>query len=388
MPSDTCARAVSDANRSGNALLKFITPNNVGLTGSHECGYYLPKGVWEMYSMHPPGKGAVKEHVVRIEWHDGRLTESRVKWYGDKTRSEYRLTRFGRGFPWLQPENIGSLLVLVIESHYIFRAYVLETEEDIEEIASALGVDLTQRWGVYRSGAAIPESEEECVERLFASFATSQADFPSGDAMAEYAREALVACIKAFGSSLPDAMLLRCIRAEYRLFQVVEHALRYEDVKGPFKSVDEFVAVANSILNSRKSRAGRSLENHVEYLLGKAGIPYDMRPSLPGKPDIVIPGATAYRDPSFPDEKLCVVGVKTTCKDRWRQVLEEAPRVTKKHILTVQPSISSSQLALMRDAGLTLIVPKELQKDYPKDSGMPIVSVETFIREVKARLIA
>jgi hypothetical protein len=282
--------------------------------------------------------------------------------------------------------SIGSLLVLVTESHLIFRAYVLETEDDIEEIASTLGVDLTQRWGVYRSGAPLPETEEECVERLFAAFAASQTDFPSGDAMSEYSREALVACVKAFGSLLPDTMLLRCIRAEYRLFQVMEHALRYEDIRGPFKSVDEFVAVANSILNSRKSRAGRSLENHVEYLLNKAGIPHDMRPSLPGKPDIVIPSEAAYLDRSFPDEKLCVIGVKTTCKDRWRQVLQEAKRVTKKHILTVQPSISSSQLALMKDAGLTLIVPKELQKDYPKDSGLPIMTVEAFIRDVATRL--
>ena len=77
-------------------------------------------------------------------------------------------------------------------------------------------------------------------------------------------------------------------------------------------------------MNRRKARAGRSFENHVEYLLIQAGMPHKMRPSLgaDGRPDIVIPSEKAYFDPAWPEEKLFIVGLKTTCKDRWRQVLE------------------------------------------------------------------
>ena len=57
MTSPYCERAIEDALHYGNALLKFISPNNVGLTGSHECGFYLPYSVWEMYTPHPPVKG-------------------------------------------------------------------------------------------------------------------------------------------------------------------------------------------------------------------------------------------------------------------------------------------------------------------------------------------
>ena len=49
-------KAVQDALQYGRALLKFITANNVGLTGSHECGYYLPKHAWKLFADHGPQK--------------------------------------------------------------------------------------------------------------------------------------------------------------------------------------------------------------------------------------------------------------------------------------------------------------------------------------------
>jgi hypothetical protein len=46
-------RATEDAVNTGKAILKFISPNDVGLTGGHQCGYYLPKKVWQIFSPHP-----------------------------------------------------------------------------------------------------------------------------------------------------------------------------------------------------------------------------------------------------------------------------------------------------------------------------------------------
>ena len=52
-----------------------------------------------------PEKGVLAKHPVRVEWQDGRITKSVVTWYGKLTRSEYRLTRFGRDFPFLTPDE-------------------------------------------------------------------------------------------------------------------------------------------------------------------------------------------------------------------------------------------------------------------------------------------
>jgi len=86
------------------------------------------------------------------------------------------------------------------------------------------------------------------------------------------------------------------------------------EIQTLFKDVDEFLSIAQSIINRRKSRAGRALENHVAYLLKSAGILFDPRARIDGKvePDILIPGKLAYDDPNFPPEKLRIVGVKTT----------------------------------------------------------------------------
>ena len=75
--------------------------------------------------------------------------------------------------------------------------------------------------------------------------------------------------------------------------------------------------------------------------------------------------------PGIPPDKITVLALKTTCRDRWRQVLEEAPDVPKRHILTLQPGISVSQLRQMKAANVSLVVPEELQKDYNvKESGI------------------
>jgi type II restriction enzyme len=198
VPSPVCERAIADATKTGNALLKFISPNDVGQTGGHQCGYYLPIQVWQMFSPHPPEKGTNHDHLVTIIWQDGRKTHSCVKWYGKETRREYRLTRFGRGFPWLTNDKVGSLLVLVLRSLTEFAGYVLDSEEDIEEITAALGVEITGRWGVYRSGAPVVEDEDQCIERLFGSFADGVSGFPAGEVFSSRAREVLETCVRGF----------------------------------------------------------------------------------------------------------------------------------------------------------------------------------------------
>lgn len=119
----------------------------------------------------------------------------------------------------------------------------------------------------------------------------------------------------------------------------------------------------------------------------EAKIPHQMRPKkIDGRPDIILPDETSYLDSHFPVEKLLVVGVKTTCKDRWRQVLREGRRVSKKYILTMQPGISGNQLAEMRDANVTLVVPRSLHKKYPKVDDMNILTVEKFFESARLKL--
>jgi hypothetical protein len=81
-----------------------------------------------------------------------------------------------------------------------------------------------------------------------------------------------------------------------------------------------------------------------------------------------------------------MVGVKTTCKDRWRQVIREAPRVPEKHILTIQEGISSKQLDEMHGSNVRLVVPVGLHRLYPRYHPIMLLDVGGFIDAVRARL--
>ena len=386
MSSPLCERAIEDATLAGNAILKFISPNDVGLTGSHQCGFYLPKSVWQMYSPFPPAKETLNKHPVTITWPDGRVTNSVVTWYGQKSRREYRLTRFGRDFPWLTFDTVGDLLVLVPQTIGSFSAYVFDLDEDIEDVQAALGVEQFEKWGVYRHGAAHLEDVTECVDRRLREVSSTYEFFPSGEVFSEKTWETLRSCSPAFAKASPDETLMICMELEYKLFRMGERLVCQSEIVRLFRDIDDFLQTGLRILNRRKARAGRSLENHIHRIFSNMNLPHDIRPDVDGRPDIVIPGRAAYLDTTYPLTKLFVIGVKTTCKDRWRQVLNEGKRQPAKFILTTQRGISANQLREMSEVGVQLVVPESLHGEYPPQSSMKILTIQQFIDLVFSRL--
>lgn len=103
------------------------------------------------------------------------------------------------------------------------------------------------------------------------------------------------------------------------------------------------------------------------------------------KPDFVFPNGKCYRNITFPGDLLTVLGAKTTCKDRWRQVLNEADRVDDKYLFTLQQGISSNQLKEMQDYNLHLVVPHKYLTSFPKEYRDGISDLSTFIGMVKER---
>ena len=53
---------------------------------------------------------------------------------------------------------------------------------------------------------------------------------------------------------------------EFDVFTEIERHYVLPNIKDGFSSVDEFIKYANSIANRRKSRAGTSLELHLESI--------------------------------------------------------------------------------------------------------------------------
>lgn len=190
----------------------------------------------------------------------------------------------------------------------------------------------------------------------------------------------------------PDSTLMAWIELEDVMFHTLERHLIEERLRTGFQSagnidVEGFVSFSLSVHGRRKSRAGFSLEHHLASLFEAHDLKFDRNGRTEGnkQPDFLFPSAVEYHNPMFKPGALTLLGVKTTCKDRWRQVLSEGRRVTQKHLLTLEAGISSNQTNEMRAAELQLVVPKSIQPSYGADQKGWLYSVGDLIAEIKER---
>lgn len=84
-------------------------------------------------------------------------------------------------------------------------------------------------------------------------------------------------------------------------------------------------------------------------------------------------------------ENLCILAAKTTCKDRWRQVLNEADRLRDRHkyLCTMQKGIFSAQMDEMKGEQVILVVPKPYITAYPKNRQERIWTIGKFVHYVR-----
>lgn len=127
------------------------------------------------------------------------------------------------------------------------------------------------------------------------------------------------------------------------------------------------------------------MEHHIQALFDANGINYTKGAitERTSRPDFVLPSIEAYRDPAFPAEKLTVLAAKSTCKDRWRQILAEADRAPVKHLLTLEPGISPPQMDEMAARRVELVVPLSLQLAFEVAVRGRLQTVTSFIERAR-----
>ena len=210
--------------------------------------------------------------------------------------------------------------------------------------------------------------------------------FPKTSAFSSFARETLTGIDP---REDPDGALMAWMEREEILFRTLERYLIGERLSQGFSSekIDEFVSFSLSVQNRRKSRVGLALENHVEVVFGSLGIKYKRTAVTENKsrPDFLFPGEPEYHDASFDTTRLSMLAVKSTCKDRWRQVLAEADRIEEKHLLTLEAAISTNQTAEMQVKQLQLVVPASLHGTYSDAQRAWLLDVRSFAEFVIQR---
>ncbi|WP_230371308.1 type II restriction endonuclease [Paludibacterium denitrificans] len=153
--------------------------------------------------------------------------------------------------------------------------------------------------------------------------------------------------------------------------------------------MDAFISYSLSVQNRRKSRVGHAFEGHLDTLFRLHGLQFQQGRGKGNvtenntRPDFMFPSFSAYHDPAFPAGNLLMLGAKTTCKDRWRQVLSEANRIASKHLVTLEAAISEAQTDEMRSHQLQLVVPASIHATYTARQQTGLQDLEAFILQVK-----
>lgn len=386
MMSNLIVKAVEAVMKEKAAYCKFLSANDSGETGGHQSGILISKTAKSLFfSDEELRNQSILKKGGRIRWQDDFFTDCTFTWY--KSKNEFRLTRFGRGFPLLRPEYTGALFVLVKQTDEDYLGFIFNSDEGIQAFLDSFGLSPTETNRPIELKFIDPVVKEKAeIEKFIKGL---KVDFPSSSEMALTARKIYD---EVYGNrnltiTDPDLTLLHWIEKEYLLFKTVEN-YRYRDMisKG-FESVDVFISLANQVLNRRKSRAGKSLEHHLSHIFDENHIKYTAQAQTEGskKPDFLFPSEEAYHDKSFSINKICTLAAKTTCKDRWRQIINEADRLRdqNKYLCTLQQGISSAQMDEMENEKVILVVPKTYIKTYPRDRQSRIWTISRFVDYVK-----
>jgi type II restriction enzyme len=387
MTENYAIQAIQSVLSSQKAYCKFLSANDTGLTGGHQAGIYISKPSIPILFDEPGEKGQNKEKWVKIKWQDGTETDTRFIYYGQGTRNEYRITNFGRGFPFLKPEYTGALFVLTQSSPEDYQSYILNTEDDIDQFLDAFGLSPADTNRLIEAEQVQAETQEQIAIQEFIRSLTE--DFPVSEVMSTAAREIQNRVYNhlEYIRTNPDRKIIEWTNVEYALFRAIEHDRYGETIARGFTSVDDFITMANMVLNRRKSRAGKSLEHHLAAIFDGNEIIYTAQAVTEGnkKPDFIFPSQTAYHDITFPTEKLISLAAKTTCKDRWRQVINEADRLRDKpkYLCTLQQGISPAQMDEMQAENVILVVPQPYIVTFPRDRQDRIWTLSKFVNYVR-----
>ncbi|MBV4203959.1 restriction endonuclease [Bacteroides salyersiae] len=380
--------AICKVQNAKHAFCRFITANDTGKNGSHQAGFYIPKCAAPLLFDVPGEKGENKDKLVKVKWQDDFVTESRFIYYGQGTRNEYRITRFGKSFPFFEEDNVGDLLIIAQQSEDYYHGFILQTDQDIDDFFAYfnLSSEMTNQL-IDVKQADTPEKQ---LETGIQELVTLYTNFPETKQMAKFAREIYNKVHKITDTEVcknPDLQLLKWIDTEYSLFRAFEEKVYAPIYSVSFPNCQELVKFSNVILNRRKSRAGKSLEHHLATIFTAARLEFEEQAVTEDnkKPDFLFPNGEAYHNLLFPSENLVFLGAKTTCKDRWRQVLNEANRIETKYLFTLQQGISKNQLREMKHEHLKLVVPASYRASFDKEFQPEIETLASFVEMVKMK---
>jgi len=375
-------------------IVKRLSGNDTGLTGGHQSGLYLPRVFFEHVLPEICNREKYNPDAQIEECYfpanDDSVKNLRAIYYNSKyfpakglrkKYDEFRITRWGGSSSPIQDvENTGSICIFAVakESNNIRSvAWVASSVEEEDLIENWLGSEVEPGRFQLRDYISKTKKDLDLPSEWFRNF-------PTGSEIFQYVLRKLPK--EKWRESIDD-LLLKRRELEFEIFGKIEEANVLPRITGGFNRVEDFIKYAHAVSNRRKSRTGKSLELNLEAIFKDEEIFFETQVVTENnkRPDFIFPSGKAYRNTIFPSNKLFMMASKTCCKDRWRQVINEANRIKIKHLFTLQQGVSGNQLKEMKDNNVQLVIPEPQLKSFPKDWRSEILTLKGFIEEVRVK---
>lgn len=356
------------------------------------------------------------EFPVRFIWIGGEQEaisdEGSATWYDSRknhpTRSEHRLyypsnpvTEAARAGDtlFIARRTDGSLMIIVAANGTTINSQLLwlfgvdhqpELGFEYQPVPKDAGggLDFATRLVLDELGIDAEEPDAARLDALLEGFGKR---FPTTREFSEFARGTLTGVS---ARDDPDVAVVAWMDREEQLFRRLERHIVCDRLAEGFvmrdgedQDVDGFLDFSKSVQQRRRSRAGFALENHLEAIFLSHGISYSRgaRTENNFRPDFLFPGSTEYHDSGFDEARLTMLGVKSTAKDRWRQILSEANRISVKHLFTLEPSISINQTEQMKANHVSLVIPTPLHGTFISRQRTDLLALGDFLLLVRKR---
>jgi hypothetical protein len=390
-------------DRSESLFLKKLSRNDSSWAddaGKHQSGFFVPADIARS-GFFPPlrNTNSEKPHIFDAAYAtfwpaSGELKTSTIKHYSNKG-SEYHHTGVPKDqFSALTPASLllsGNLTIPEGEASWWFMVIDSASDEaEIIENAFGLGVDFhfglfkpeEIKTGLSDAELLLVEIEQAINSGTLDRFVAEQSLPPSAAlaamAQGEWLRENELDALDPFRISCPGDAVMRISRdIEYTIYRGHEMRCRaaqvaqllVRDGASPIRNmVLEFArldAIFLSASQTRKSRAGRSFEHHMQRLFQDGRVRHEEQMVMSGRrPDFILPDVETLNKRG----DAIVVSLKTTLKERWKQIGMERFGGSL-FLATVDDRVSGDVIAEMKRHDISLMVPESLKKSTETEYG-------------------
>lgn len=426
------------ASRSSMLLVKKLSRNDTSWADDsrkHQAGFYIPRSIRESdFFPRLIADNPDKPHIFHAQcpslWpQTGETKVSGMRHYSNKGPETHFTVIPHDLFSGLSPASLllGGKLTAPVGDVWHWFVVIDSNSEDAEILETALDLDSQFHCGLFKpealkSASTIAADEVgQLIEQLnhalrdgkLDAFMASVAKLPSPQEIAEAAQAAYLSetglvSLDPYSMANPGDAIMRISRdIEYTIFK--RHELRRrasevvrilvgtssDTVTAVVKGFPALDAVFLSASQQRKTRAGRSFENHIARTLRDGRIRHQEQAILGGRrPDFVLPDVhTLKLCDARPFEDALVLSAKTTLRERWKQVTRERFN-SAIFLATIDDRVPEQAIGEMRADGITLVVPESLKASketcYRENSN--VISFRSFfdaeLKSKRPKLIA